>query len=349
MRKIILCIVLASLIGNGDARAQSSSSVVALGIATYRAGEYESAASLFRRALAIAGSDAVSGMARADALSYLGATESFRGDTAAAARAFVQALAIDPRYRLDELVFPPGVTRVFNNARLTTAYTTVRAPSDTVIASGSRGIALQLFASAPHDVVVTIVPDRGGIVHRIYAGPIVDSLTVNWNGMDSTGGSPMDGANVLHVQSRSASVSAVSTVPITVERLQVDTLVPPARPLEPRTQAARRRDLSPFQGLAIGVIAGATAILLPPLLTDAGSEVQERYFVGGVLGAAGVFVFFRGKHEIRLEAENATRTNALEAWQRAYNEVQNENERRKRVRQLRITTKPETIKPGDGS
>lgn len=343
-RKIILAIVLASLIYSGEVQGQLANSIVERGITAYRAGEYDNAAALLWRGLALGGLDTVSGKRRTEALGYLGAAETFRGDTAAAVSAFVQALAFDPRYRVDDLIFPPVVTRIFNSARLATAFTTVRAPGDTVIVAGSRGITFLFFASAPHDVVVSIVADRGGAAQRIHAGPINDSLTLSWNGLTSSAATAVDGAYVLRVQSRGASASSETTVPLNVVGLPVDTLVPPVRPQGSGAQATQRRGLPPTKALAIGTIAGAAAIFLPPMMSDAGSELSERYFVGGVLGAAGVFAFFKGKQELRASARSAAQQKALEDWQLAYDAVIGENERRKRSRQLRITAKPETIR-----
>lgn len=348
MRKIILVIGLAFLINSGETGAQSAGSIVERGIAAYRAGQYDNAAALLWRGLALGGLDTVSGMARTEALGYLGAAETFRGDTVAARSAFVQALVFDPRYRVDDLIFPPVVSRVFDSARFTTALTTVRVPRDTVIASGSLGITFHLFASAPHEVVVSIVAGQGGTVRRLYEGPIGDSLAVSWNGVDSSSTTAMHGAYVLRVQSSSASATSETTVPLNVEGLPVDTLVPPARPEASGIQAAEPRGLAPTKALVIGTIAGAAAIFLPPMMSDEGSDITERYFVGGMLSAAGVFAFFKGKRDIRRAAKNATQLNALEEWRLAYDGVMSENERRKRSRQLRITAEPQTIKPGGG-
>src|SRR2546422_11115323 len=88
-------------------RAQSARELLGQGVKAYQALEYDAAAALLEESL---GRDSAAGLAdslRARALTYLGATELFRGQRDSAAATFRHLVLLNPRYRPDALIFPP--------------------------------------------------------------------------------------------------------------------------------------------------------------------------------------------------------------------------------------------------
>src|SRR2546430_6480825 len=96
-------------------RAQSASDLLRQGVQAYQSLEYDAAAALLEQSL---GRDSAAGLAdslRSRALTYLAATELFRGQRDTAVGAFRQLVLLNPRYRPDELIFPPQVTNLFRS------------------------------------------------------------------------------------------------------------------------------------------------------------------------------------------------------------------------------------------
>src|SRR5881296_2947860 len=100
--------------------AQTARDLVTQGVRAYRALEYDAAVALLRRSLAEGALGTLSTAERAQALTYLGATELFRGRRDSASLAFADVVLLDPRYRPDELIFPPQVTNLFQQVRQAT-------------------------------------------------------------------------------------------------------------------------------------------------------------------------------------------------------------------------------------
>jgi hypothetical protein len=330
------------------ANAQSASALVSRGISAYRALEYDSAAVLLQRGLAATGSGAVTGPTRIEALTYLGAIEKWRGNASAAASAFVQTLAINPRYRIDELVFPPPITSAFNEARLTTAYTTIVAPNDVTITAGSQMVEFRLYSSAPHNVEVIVSGDRPATSQQIYSGMVSDSMTLRWNGLDTTRKVAMSGNLAVLVSPRTGSVRGETRLPLVVQMLPVDTLKTPPRPAAPRAAGVSTSHDSPLRALALGTVAGATAIFLPDIIGDKSSAMPERFAVGGTLGVAGILGFLKGRQDIRSDAENANAARRYELWQRAADSVKIENEKRLATPRLHIIAGQQSMRSPGG-
>src|SRR3989442_12115908 len=109
-------------------RAQSARELLGQGVKAYQALEYDAAAALLEQSL---GRDSAAGLAdslRARALTYLAATELFRGQRDSAVGAFRQGVLLNPRYRPDDLIFPPQVTNLFQEVRRATTATAVAGP-----------------------------------------------------------------------------------------------------------------------------------------------------------------------------------------------------------------------------
>ncbi len=347
-RLAVLCFLAGALAFARPANAQPADRSVVLGITAYRALEYDSAAARFRQALGASGNDSLINNRRADVLTYLGAAELLRGDSAAAAAEFVRAIALDRRYRIDELVFPPAVTRAFEDARLTTAYFDVSAPEHTIIRVNSDSLPLQLFASAPGEITITLMRQNGQVVRQIYSGTIKDSLRVFWNGMDAAGNAATGGPIVLQVKSsRALANSGETTIPLSVEMLPVDTV---RHPVEPTTAPRTVRGVhsgSSVRALVAGTLIGSAAIFLPEFIGENRNAMPERFVVGATLGAAGVLGFFSGRRQgEKALADSVAADKSRDIWQRAVESVKQENARRLRSPQLRIISGAQTIRTG---
>lgn len=327
--------------GGGRLVAQSGAVLIDQGIAAYRALEFEAAASLIRRGLA-AGSSARVGRERSDAWLYLGASELLRGRRDHAEEAFQQALANEPRFRPDSLVFPPQVTDVFDEVRRQSGYVKVRAPRDTTIAYGIEHYVFHLFASARHDATVELAGQDGRGVRKLYAGPLPDSMEVRWEGLDGAGRAPLTGSVNLVVTSRPVRGPArVVRVPLTVRPIRRDTLpLPPQPVLAPvRSDGPSARALGT---LGLGLFAGLAAVMLPELVASEGAGGSARYYIGGGLAVAGVAGFMAQQSRTR-SAEASAREEAKEAWSRRVDSVQAENTRLRRDLKLRITSGVQSV------
>ncbi len=169
------------------AAGQAASAALTQGVRAYDDLEFEQAAGLLRRALAVQGSGALSAADVSRALIYLVATELLR-DRRDSARAIARRLLVsNPRFRPDELVFPPQLLLLYEVVRRATPAVIAEASADTAIRPGSEAVAVRLYASSVHDIAATLVALDGRVVRTLYRGPIGDSLTLRWNGLDSAG------------------------------------------------------------------------------------------------------------------------------------------------------------------
>src|SRR6266516_2101301 len=170
------------------------------GIRAYQNLDFDQAAALLRRAFARASSAAVS--ERAQGLLYLGAADLFRGRRDSAVAVFRRLVQLDPRYRPDRLVFPPEVTSVFDNVRVESRAVVLVAPPDTEISTGTGAFTFWVVASAFQTVEVTLRYQDGAPFRALYAGPMGDSLRVQWDGLDAAGQMPPVSRILLRVASR---------------------------------------------------------------------------------------------------------------------------------------------------
>ncbi|MGH7559665.1 MAG: hypothetical protein ACRENB_01465 [Gemmatimonadales bacterium] len=326
----------------GRLSGQTGSDLIAQGLAAYRALDYDAAVTLLRRGLGANGTT-LSDSVRSDAYAYLGASELLRGRRDPADAAFRQALATEPRFRPDSLIFPPQVTDVFDEVRRQTAYVRIRAPKDTTITYGVDQYVVRLYASARHEGTVDIGPEAGRAARRLFAGPIPDSLDVRWEGTDGSGRAPLTGALALFVTSRPAGGGPprVVRLPITVRSLRRDTLPVPERPAAtPVVQQPARKPSNRAVGtLAAGVLAGLAAVMLPEVVAADGAGGSARYYVGGGLALAGLVGFAAQQGgSSRQPAAVSNDQAARDAWLRRADSVRSENVRIRRDVRLRITS-----------
>src|SRR5437879_12582403 len=157
------------------------------GVKAYQALEYDAAAALLEQSL---GRDSASGLAdslRARALTYLAATELFRGQRDSAVGAFRQLVLLNPRYRPDELIFPPQVTNLFQEVRRTTRTIAVVVPPVTQLRSRVDRFKAMVLTSSLANVAVTLAHADRSALQALYRGPVAERLLVTWDGLTPSG------------------------------------------------------------------------------------------------------------------------------------------------------------------
>src|SRR5256885_7188712 len=157
------------------------------GVKAYQALEYDAAAALLEQSL---GRDSASGLAdslRARALTYLAATELFRGQRDSAVGAFRQLVLLNPRYRPDELIFPPQVTNLFQEVRRATRAIAVAVPPVTELRTRVERFTARVLASSLADVAVTLGQEDRTPVGGPYKGPLPRHAARTWDGPTAAG------------------------------------------------------------------------------------------------------------------------------------------------------------------
>src|SRR5690348_17279751 len=116
--------------------AQRPEELIARGTRAYDSLDFEHAAGWLTRVLSSPYLDDLTTDQRVRALTYLAATERFRGRIDSAEALFRNLLLVDPRARPDPLVFPPEVSQLFDAVRARTKVIGLRAPRDTSFVPG---------------------------------------------------------------------------------------------------------------------------------------------------------------------------------------------------------------------
>lgn len=257
--------------------------VMADAVRAYRDLDFDGAARTLRRALAPPLASGLDDAERARALTYLGAAERYRGRRDSAMAVFGRLVVLAPRHRPDTLIFPPEITRLYDEVRRRTSVVEVRVPADTEFSIGGRLVAW-LYPSAPHDVSVAISREDGRPLRMLYAGPIGDSLDVRWDGLDSSGALVTGERLWLTVASRPRLVR----VPLRVEANGPDTLPHPA-PLGGGDLLPERADRgTALRSLGGGLLLAAGALTLPSVVAPGERASGTRFAVAGVLGVSGL-------------------------------------------------------------
>src|SRR3989442_1828381 len=180
-------------------RAQSARELLGQGVKAYQALEYDAAAALLEQSL---GGDSAAGLGdslRSRALTYLAATELFGGQRAPDVGAFRQLVLLNPRYRPDELIFPPQVTNLFQEVRRATRAIAVAVPPVTELRTRVERFTARVLASSLADVTVTLAQEDGTPVRQLDSGPVADSQVVAWDGLTGAGAPADNGRYVLRV------------------------------------------------------------------------------------------------------------------------------------------------------
>jgi hypothetical protein len=315
------------------AAAQGAAVVLAQGVRAYDDLEFDNAAGLLRRALAVQGADALAPAAAARALIYLAATELLREHTDSARAVSRRLVLSNPRFRPDELVFPPQVLTFYEGVRRATPAVIARAAIDTAIRPGAEALEVRLFASTFHDVAATLATEDGRVLRTLYTGPISDSLDLHWNGLDSTGNKPPPaGRYAITVTSldRQRRVVRILRLPLEVTPGRVDTLPHPAPPPDSLLLPERTPVGPGLRAFAPGALAGVAIAVLPSVVASGEKASGARFVVGGAATIAGIVAFF-SHHPGRSIPANAAHNRTLrEAWRREDAEVARRNAERAR-------------------
>jgi hypothetical protein len=308
------------------------------GVRAYQQLDFEAAATLFQRSLDLVPPDSARLSTRAQVLDYLAASVFFRGNRDSAAALFRRLLEADPRHSPNNLVFPPEVTGLFDEVRRTTPIVVIEARGDTAIRMNGGPWTVRLVGSSFHHIDVKLLAEDSSEYRRLYSGPIWDTLTVQWNGHDSLGGTAPSGHYTLAVMSTSGQriVRAVR-LPLEVRVMRRDTLPlppPPADSLrlpERTTRGPAIRSLFTGLGLAVAV---AT---LPAALANGANPTPARFAVGGALSVAGIAEFLTHRPGQLIVANAAANRTRWGAWQAQVEAVGRENTERRRDVRLAIT------------
>ena len=255
-------------------RAQAPDSLVRAGTRAYRDLDFDLAAGYLRRALTLLAARPDTAR-RTEALVYLGATDVFRGQTDSAQSIFRQLVTLDPRYRIDGLIFPPQVTTVFDAVRRATPATVMTLPARARFSASDGALSGSVFSSTYHQIRVEIQALDASVVRHVYAGPVGDSLAVAWDGRGPNGMPVETGRYFLAVTSldSAGAPARILRIPLDVTTVPVDTLLPPLPPdLIPERSTGNRALTSLLGGLAIGT---AVTLLPSAFVSDASPGRSE--------------------------------------------------------------------------
>jgi len=327
-----LAAVLVALPGR-RAVAQEQSRTLTSALQAYQNLEYETAAALLRRALAVEAPspDTLPTALRPKALTYLAASDYYRGRKDSAAVVFRRLIIQDPRYRPDPLTFPPEVTSTFESARRAMKVVAVDAPPDTAIRLGRDQYPIHLYASSFHEIVVGLEHPDGRFIRGIYAGPIGDSLLVNWDGLDSANTPAGDGTVVLTVTSRptpGGEIVRVVRIMLDIRATRADTLPWPT-PADTLLLPERAPAGPALRSLSGGILGAAAVLLLPSVVGSGAHATGARFAVVGALSAAGIAGFISHRPGVPLPDNVAKNVARRAAFQRQIDLAKQDNARRR--------------------
>ena len=349
---IVRVVALALLVATPlRAQTRSASEVMSGAVRAYRDLDFDSAARLLRRVLTPPLAVGLDDAERARALTYLGATEHYRERPDSAIAVFRRLVVLAPRHRPDTLIFPPEITRLYDAVRTSTRIVAVRLPADTEFGVGGKLVAW-LYPSTPHVVTVAISGEDGRALRTVYAGPIGDSLDVNWDGRDSTGSFAKGDRLWLTVTSRGSQRAggaggAKLRVPLRLEVSAPDTLPhpPPLSALLPE-RATRETGLRSLGGAAL---LAAGALTLPSLVAPGERASGTRFAVAGALSVTGLVGYLSRRAGRPLPENAAINQTRRDAWRQQDAAVTRENAGRMRAARVRIRGGSAVVLDGGGS
>jgi hypothetical protein len=298
--------------------AQAPPSLVDRAIRAWADVDFDAAVGFLRRWFASAQATTAPPAERGRALTYLGAAEALRGNRDSAAAAFERLVVLDPRHRLDEMVFPPEVTTLYAAVRQRTKAVIVEVDPSAEFRPDSGAYAVRVIASSAHPLRAVLRQPDGRGVRVLYSGFIADSTILSWDGRDSAGAAVASGSYLLEIQSSTVLGDAVTRmlqVPLDVQVVRPDTLPHPPAP-DTLAPPARLRVAPGSEALAGGIVAGAAAWVLPSLLAPGAEVVPLRFVVAGLAGGAGVIGFVRNFPGRLVAGSRQVNTTVAEAWRR---------------------------------
>jgi hypothetical protein len=329
----VVAIVLTS-IGPHSLGAQQADPL-ASALAAARDLDFDVAASRLRAALAATGNTRLSDADRARALMHLGATELFRSRRDAAAAAFETLLTLNPRYRPDEIVFPPEVSALFHEVRIGVRAVTVAVPPDVALRDPGDRLVIRVYAASLHQIRATVRTPAGIIVSALHDGAIGDSLDLLWDARAEDGRRRAAGTYHLRVMSRGPEGRGEREVevPLTLTWDPVDTLaLPPEPTLRPESTTPSGR----LRPLAVGLGAAVVAAILPDLVGSADAASGMRFGVAGSLGLAGVIGMASASRPRPLAENIAWNRAERDRWEREAQRIREENDSRAASTTLRV-------------
>lgn len=337
MRLVPLSVVALAVLAAQPARAQTAAQLVDRGVEAYQDLDLGGAAGLFRRALAVTGTDSLVLAGRLRALGYLGAAEFLRGDRDSTVAAFRRIVLLSPRHRLDDLVFPPDITALYAEVQRNTKVVHVALPPIVRFRAGEAGFRPQLLASSFHQIVATVDRSDGTTARLLFQGLIGDSLEVLWDGLDGLGAPVPSARYVLRVESRDPAGEPVRIVrvPLDVRAAEPDTLPHPVladSALLPERSPEERN----VQALIGGLAGGIGLAVLPSLLASDSELSPGRFVLAGSVTVAGVIGFFTQRGGRPMPANVAANEAQRQLWRADLDRVAQENARRRTQVELSI-------------
>ena len=308
---------------------------LASALAASRDLDFDAAATRFRAALAATGANRLSDADRTRALMHLGATELFRGRRDAAAESFTTLLALDPRYRPDEIVFPPEVSALFHEVRIGVRAVAVSIPPDVELQDPGDRLVIRVYSASLHQIRATVRTPAGLVVSTLHEGSIGDSLDLLWDARQGDGRRRAAGTYLLRVMSRAPDGRAEREVeiPLTLTWDAVDTLAPPPEPaMRPEATIPTGR----FRPLAVGLGAAAIAAVLPNLVGGGEEASGMRFGVAGSIGLAGIIGMASASRPRPLPENISWNRAERERWQREADRIRAENDSRAATVTLRV-------------
>jgi hypothetical protein len=314
------------------ARAQTAAEQLARGVRSYQNLDFDRAAAALRAALARTGPAALADSDRNRGMVYLGATELYRSRRDSAAAVFARLLLLDPRYRVDQLLFPPEVTGLFQQVRLTSRGAALVAPPFSQLRRPGDRLELWVYTASTQPVEVAVLRANGVPVRSLYRGDVADSLRIPWDGRTADGTLVDGGQYQVRVDSRGSEGRIVRSVGLTLDvaRVQRDTLPLPAPLADSLLRPEFRAGGTGYRALVTGLAAATAVVVLPPMVASQAGGMHERYVLAWALGTAGLFglQFQRRPQAI---PENIASNQALRlSWQRRADSVRAENAARMR-------------------
>lgn len=337
MRHRALPLLALAVLAARPAAGQTAAQLVDRGVQAYQGLDLGAAAGFLRRALSAHGGDSLVPAERIRALSYLGATEALRGNADSTVSAFRSIVLLSPRHRLDDLVFPPDITAVYEAVRRDTKAVRVELPETVRFRAGQAGLRAQLLASSFHQIVATVDRSDGTTARLLFQGLIGDSLEVLWDGLDGQGTPVPSARYVLSVESRDASGESVRIVrvPLEIRALEPDTLPHPVL-AESTLLPERTPEKRNVEALVGGVVGGIGLAVLPSLLATDTELSAGRFVVAGTVTVAGVVGFITQRGGRAIPANVAANEAARQAWRADVDRVTQENTRLRSRAELAI-------------
>jgi hypothetical protein len=308
---------------------------LASALAASRDLDFDVAATRLRAALAATGSNRLSEADRVRALMHLGATELFRNRREAASEAFRSLLALNPRYRPDEIVFPPEVSALFHEVRGSVRAVAISVPTDAELRDPGDRLVIRVYSASLHQIRATVRTPSGIVVSTLHEGAIGDSLDLLWDARQGDGRRRAAGTYLLRVMSRAPDGRAEREVelPLALTWDAVDTLpLPPEPAMRPEATTPTGR----LRPLAVGVGAAVIAVVLPNLVGGGDEASGMRFGVAGSIGVAGIVGVASASRPRPLSENIAWNRAERERWQREADRIRVENDSRAATVTLRV-------------